>query len=251
MAHMIPLIVFMDDVSGNISKQWNKHHTTYMSDANLLCEILKKKNCTICHIVATCCFHGAYESPYGILYNKEVLLIPYTLFLAGDNPCKQKNDLQNQTEYKVSGDGYTSLFLILCLKSGNLWTPRNIMAEVQKQFKITLKSGESKKIKNSHTGVTQAMPKAEVTAVLEKEFVELLQGHKLNDAINYYLVIHMDTPTKILHVILLSIAKLMGIFQVCLESVNKDGLNTPCLNADYICYHKDILIEKDFKAWHK
>ena len=29
----VPLIIFMDDVSGNVSKQWNKHHVVYMSNA--------------------------------------------------------------------------------------------------------------------------------------------------------------------------------------------------------------------------
>jgi hypothetical protein len=72
----------------------------------------------------------------------------------------------------------------------------------------------------------------------------------------------MDTPTEILHTILLGIvkyfwgqtvflldkAKLMGIFQVCLESVNKNGLNAPCLNADYICHYKGSLIGKHFKS---
>lgn len=72
----------------------------------------------------------------------------------------------------------------------------------------------------------------------------------------------MDTPTEILHTILLGIvkyfwgqtvflldkAKLMGIFQVRLESVDKDGLNAPCLNADYVCHYKGSLIGKHFKS---
>lgn len=43
MVHAVPLIVFMDDVSGNISKQWNKHHAIYMSNANLPREMLEKE----------------------------------------------------------------------------------------------------------------------------------------------------------------------------------------------------------------
>jgi hypothetical protein len=72
----------------------------------------------------------------------------------------------------------------------------------------------------------------------------------------------MDTPTEILHTILLGVvkyfwgqtvflldkAKLMGIFQVRLESVDKNGLNAPCLNADYICHYKGSLIGKHFKS---
>ena len=45
MVYRIPLIIFMDDVSGNISKQWNKHHVIYMSNASLPQEMLKKEFC--------------------------------------------------------------------------------------------------------------------------------------------------------------------------------------------------------------
>lgn len=40
MVYAVPLIIFMDDVSGNISKQWNKHFVIYMSNANLQREML-------------------------------------------------------------------------------------------------------------------------------------------------------------------------------------------------------------------
>lgn len=45
MVYTVPLIVFMDDVSGNISKQWNKHHAIYMSNASLPREMLEKEFC--------------------------------------------------------------------------------------------------------------------------------------------------------------------------------------------------------------
>lgn len=32
MVYSIPLIIFEDDVSGNRSKQWNKHYSCYMSN---------------------------------------------------------------------------------------------------------------------------------------------------------------------------------------------------------------------------
>ena len=43
MVYTVPLIIFMDDVSGNISKQWNKHHAIYMLNANLPREMLEKE----------------------------------------------------------------------------------------------------------------------------------------------------------------------------------------------------------------
>ncbi|KAG2110584.1 uncharacterized protein F5147DRAFT_745166 [Suillus discolor] len=300
MVHMVPLIIFMDDVSGNVSKQWNKHHAIYMSNANLPRKMLEKEFfvrfvTSSPHAAPMELMRAMKESicnaaESGIIawdckYNEEVLLIPYALFLAGDNPMQAEEcshaglncnyycrtcDTGGTKEYKVSGDGYSSLFT-----SGNLRTPENTMAEVRKQFEIALKSGASEKIKNSvsSTGIRDSTSSSILNALVElesvplKEFVELLQGHKLDDAINPLLGmegldIHMDTPTEILHTILLGIvkyfwgqtvfllnkAKLMGIFQVRLESVDKDGLNAPCLNADYVCHYKGSLIGKHFKS---
>jgi hypothetical protein len=100
---------------------------------------------------------------------------------------------------------------MLRLQSGNTRTPEDTTAEIHKQFETAFKSGASEKIKNlvSSTGIrdsasnsilnalvelgkklqkcaagTQALPEAEVTAALEKEFSELLQGEKLDNAIN-------------------------------------------------------------------
>lgn len=36
-------MVFIDDVSGNVSKQWNKHHVCYMSNACLPREQLNEE----------------------------------------------------------------------------------------------------------------------------------------------------------------------------------------------------------------
>ncbi|KAG1866336.1 hypothetical protein C8R48DRAFT_672094 [Suillus tomentosus] len=291
MVHTVPLLVLMDDVSGNISKQWNKHHAIYMSNANLPREMLEKEFfvrfvTSSPHAAPMELMRAMKESicnaaESGIItwdckYNEEVLLIP---------TC----DIGGTKEFKASSDGYRSLFM-----SGNTRTPEDTTAEIHKQFETAFKSGASEKIKNlvSSTGIrdsasnsilnvlvelgkklgkraagTQALPEAEVTAALEKEFSELLQGEQLNNAINPLLRmegfdIHMDTPTEILHTILLGVvkyfwgqtvflldkAKLMGIFQLRLESVDKNGLNAPCLNADSICHYKGSLIGKHFKS---
>jgi hypothetical protein len=74
--------------------------------------------------------------------------------------------------------------------------------------------------------------------------------------------VHMDTPTEILHMILLSIvkyfwgqtvfllekSKLLHLFQNHLKTINKDALNALCLNTDYICHYKSSLIGKHFKS---
>jgi len=43
MVYSIPIIVFMDDVSGNISKQWNRHYCIYMSNGALPREIVDQE----------------------------------------------------------------------------------------------------------------------------------------------------------------------------------------------------------------
>lgn len=43
MVYGVPLIVFMDDVSGNSTKQWNKHFVVYMSNGALPREMIDKE----------------------------------------------------------------------------------------------------------------------------------------------------------------------------------------------------------------
>ena len=45
----VPLIIFMDDVLGNVLKQWNKHHIIYMSNAAMPHKMLKKEFC-VCFV---------------------------------------------------------------------------------------------------------------------------------------------------------------------------------------------------------
>ena len=45
MVYGVPLIIFMDDVSGNVSKQWNKHHVIYISNGNMPREMVEKEFC--------------------------------------------------------------------------------------------------------------------------------------------------------------------------------------------------------------
>ncbi|OAX34515.1 hypothetical protein K503DRAFT_794145 [Rhizopogon vinicolor AM-OR11-026] len=293
MVYTVPLIIFMDDVSGNISKQWNKHHAIYMSNANLPWEMLEKEFfvrfvSSSPHAPPMELMRAMKESicdaaQSGVVAwdckdNKEVMLIPYGLFLAGDNPMQveecshaglnynyfcQTCDVGGTKEYKESEAGYGSIFT-----SGNLRTPEKTTQEIREQFESAFKSGASTKIQNSvlSTG-SQALPDSDIDATLQKKFEELLNGRQLDGAINpllgmHGLDIHMDTPTEILHMILLGVvkyfwgqtvfllekAKFLHIFQCRLASIDKDGLNAPCLNADYICHYKGSLIGKHFKS---
>jgi len=74
--------------------------------------------------------------------------------------------------------------------------------------------------------------------------------------------IHLDTPTEILHTILLGVVKYFWgqtvfliakqkqfeTFQARLESLNSDGLNIPQIMARYMCQYRGSLIGKHFKT---
>ncbi|KAG1723623.1 hypothetical protein EDB19DRAFT_1898050 [Suillus lakei] len=244
MVYTVPLIIFMDDVSGNISKQWNKHHTIYMSNASLPREMLDAAQ------------SGVMVWDYK--YNEEVMLIPYGLFLAGDHLMQAEEcshaglscnyfcrtcDVGGTKAYKESKAGYNSTFM-----SGNLRTPKKTSQEIQQQFETAFKLGATTKIQNSVslTGVQDS-----ASSLILNTLVEL--GKKLRKC---------TTGSQILHTILLGVvkyfwgqtvfllekAKFLYVFQYWLESINQDGLNAPCLNADYICHYKGSLIGKHFKS---
>lgn len=74
--------------------------------------------------------------------------------------------------------------------------------------------------------------------------------------------IHKDTPTELLHTILLGIVKYfwgqtmfvldkkktLEQFRARLNSVDPSGLDIPKLPADYMCKHRFSLIGKHFKS---
>ncbi|KAG2353131.1 hypothetical protein BDR07DRAFT_1454650 [Suillus spraguei] len=274
----------MEDISGNISKQWNKHHTIYMSNANLPREMLEKE------FFMRFVMSSPHAAPMELMRamkqficnaatsgvaawdckdNEEVLLILCGLFIASDNPMQAEEcsharlncnyfcwmcDVGGMKEYKTSEDGYSSLFA-MTLKPGTTEKIKNLVSATgihdTASTPIINTLVELGKMLRKRTAGTQAMSEAEVTAALEKEFEKLLQGNKIEDTFNPLLGMngldmHMDTPTEILHTVLLGI--LMNIFQTCLQSIDTDRLNAPRLNAEYICHYKGSLIGKHFKS---
>ncbi|KAF8840259.1 hypothetical protein BDN67DRAFT_880617, partial [Paxillus ammoniavirescens] len=324
MVRAVPLIIFMDDVSGNISKQWNKHHTIYMSNANLPREMLEKE---FCIQFVTGSPHAApmelmqamkdsicKAAESGIIAwdckeNEEMMLIPYALFFWGDNPmqaemcshpglncnyfCRTCN-VGGTKVHKETEAGYSAIFSWYSEQPGILRTPEKTASHIYDQFGTACQSGATDKIKNavSTTGISDSTtasiietlvemgeklrkrgagihvkPKEEVRAALEKELNDYLEECSLKSAINPLLGlkgtnIHLDTPTEILHMILLGVvkyfwgqttfllekAKLLGLFQIRLESIDQDGLNAPSLKAEYIVHYKGSLIGRHLKS---
>ncbi|KAG2129942.1 hypothetical protein DEU56DRAFT_872405 [Suillus clintonianus] len=319
MVYSVPLIIFMDDVSGNVSKQWNKHHAIYMSNANLPREMLEKEFCvrfvtSSPHAAPMELMHAMRESistaadsgifAWDCKFAEEVMLVPEGLFLAGDNPMQAEEcshgglncnyfcrtcHVGGTKEHKESEAGYASLFT-----EGNPRIPEETTSQILQQFETALCSGAAGKVSaaTTATGIRDstsssiintlvemgkklrkreagqsASTESEVRAKLEKELSDMLQGRTHQDAINPLLGmdgmnIHMDTPTEILHTVLLGVvkyfwgqtafllekAKLLNHFQTRLDSLDRDGLNAPSLNADYICHYKGGLIGKHFKS---
>ncbi|KAI6011523.1 hypothetical protein EDC04DRAFT_2871070 [Pisolithus marmoratus] len=229
----------MDNISGNISKQWNKHFVMYMSNANLQHEMLDHEFfvqfvTSSPHASPMELMHAMKQSIFkastlGIITwdcwdQEEVMLVPYGLFLGGGqgslncNYFCQPCHAGGPKEYKASEARYCSLFKpgILCTLGTTLW-------EIKNQFKVAVLSGASTKTQASvsSTGVhdslslrsgNRVLQESKIKATLEKELTELLGGKDLDNMVNPLLGmeglnIHMDTPMEILHTILLGIAK--------------------------------------------
>jgi hypothetical protein len=84
----------------------------------------------------------------------------------------------------------------------------------------------------------------------------------ISSSIHVGVDIHRDTPTEILHTVLLGIVKYfwaqsvhvmgqnksMGKFEARLTAIDQNGLNIPKINAQYMCQYKGSLIGKHFKS---
>ncbi|KAF8546126.1 hypothetical protein OG21DRAFT_1479713 [Imleria badia] len=287
MVYHVPLIIFVDNVSGNISKQWNKHYQEFhvrfvtLSPHASPMELMHamKEQAAESGVVAWDCRD-----------EEEVLLIPDRLFHGGNNSmqaelCSQAGLSCNYfchtchgggtKEYKGSNAGYCTLSRSeqwLLSNSGSLQAPDETVNEIKSQFLKALLSGATEKVKASVSSTGRgagnaAMQESDVKKKLEDELVTLLNGHDLDEMINPLLGmtgvnIHLDTPTEILHTILLGIikyfwgqtvfliekAKVLDLFHSCLDAIKHDALNIPSLNSDYICSYKGSLIGKHFKS---
>ncbi|KAJ3002667.1 hypothetical protein NUW54_g5724 [Trametes sanguinea] len=303
MIYSVPLIVFMDDVSGNISKQWNKHHVVYISNANLPRQMLEKEFCI--RFVTS----SPHASPMELMaalkesiqsatetgvtawdckYDEEVLLCPYGLFLGGDNPMQAE---------ECSHAGLNCNYFCRTCDPGTMRTPEATVAEIKAQISAAFVAGDKMKDGVSKSGVQDRtttailgsivemgknlrrraagkpqVPEDDVRKQLEAELERVLRGKEIEDHINPLLGmadvspsglnVHLDTPTEVLHTVLLGVVKYFWsqtashlekgkafeLFHTRLQSLSAEGLNAAGLNADYICQYKGSLIGKHFKS---
>ncbi|VDC03602.1 unnamed protein product [Peniophora sp. CBMAI 1063] len=194
MVYTVPIISFIDDVSANISKQWNKNHVAYASNALLPREMLDKafnihfvsssptaSPTEIANAVKMSLEESSREGvvAYDCKYDEEVLLFPYLLCKAGDNPmlaelsshgglrCNRPCrtcDTGGTNAHKRTAQGYADL-----LKEGNLRSPEETRAEVLRQLNHATRVGGRASIKRAveATGVHDAASDALGTRLLK------------------------------------------------------------------------------------
>ncbi|KAG1800599.1 uncharacterized protein BJ212DRAFT_1450150 [Suillus subaureus] len=276
----------MDDVSGNMSKQWNKHHTVYMSNASMPCEMLEKEFCD--HFVSSLPHASPMEIikavkksiraaadegtvAYDCKYRDEVMLIPYGLFEAGDNPM--------QVEECSHGSLHCNYFCHTCKVGETISMKQSdegylkLFEQILEQIELLKLSGGTTKVQNAvlSTGTHDTTSASIVNRLLElgKEFEEMLGGLSVEDHINPLLSmtglnVHQDMPTEILHTILLGVMKyfwgqtiwilnkahLVKIFQTRLDNINKDSLNSPTLGTEYICQYSESCSAHAFSIYN-
>ncbi|KAF8879795.1 hypothetical protein BD779DRAFT_1446717, partial [Infundibulicybe gibba] len=268
----VPLIIFMDDVSGNISKQWNKHHAIYMSNANLPREMIEKEFCI--RFVTSSPHASPMElmtamkdsiSQSGVIaydakYNEEVFLLPYGFFFGSDNPMQAEEcshgglrcnlfcrtcKVGGTKAFKQSDEGFASLF-----KSSEIRTPEETAKEIHHHIELAALPGGMQKVLNtrSSSGIHDSATDAIVNCLLE-------MGRALRKSLPG-VNIHLDTPMEILHTVLLGVVKYfwgqtvfileklksLEIFHTRLSSLNAEGLHSVKLSADYLCQYKGMVL---------
>ncbi|KAG8719357.1 hypothetical protein FRC08_003023 [Ceratobasidium sp. 394] len=309
--YSVPFIVFVDDVSGNKSKQWNKHWCCYVSNAALPREEINRRrnirfmsttqHASPMEMMSGICgnFSDAFNSMvpvWDVVEQREVLVRPYMLFLPADNPmqaeeCSSTGLRSNNfcrtckvggpQKHKQSDVGYSELF-----QASELRTASDTIKLIEQQYEIafTSTSVDSLTVFQRSCGIKDAiaqpilerimkrrqelqkanrgMAMPEISQQLRREFSELENCLTMNPLLKTEgLDIHIDTPTEILHTLLLGIAKYLWVeavhvmdknkqfdlFCTRLRSVSVAGLNTDRPIPNYICTNRGSLNGKHFK----
>ncbi|KIK77216.1 hypothetical protein PAXRUDRAFT_167491, partial [Paxillus rubicundulus Ve08.2h10] len=96
---------------------------------------------------------------FNVKYQEEVMLIPYDLFVAGDNPMQAEEcshgglkcnyfcrtcKVGGTNVEKTSDEGYMDLF-----KCGELRTPQDTLTHIKEQIELAKLSGGTEKVKNA------------------------------------------------------------------------------------------------------
>ncbi|KAI8449480.1 hypothetical protein BY996DRAFT_8387722 [Phakopsora pachyrhizi] len=275
MIRHIPLNFYSDDTSGNVSKQWNKHISIFMSLAGLPPKLSNQEFNTL--FVATSNIATAFElaapvceelnnlslsgfTAFDYSLQEHVLVLPVVLLFMADSPmhaeitstmqpnvslqpCRICNLKAENKKEKATGT-YVDNF-IGCKPNGYnhyQFGVKDILN--QTALKVIQEDQDTRlvfNIKKLHEERTQQ---------LFNPFFELkgFDGHK-------------DTPVEVLHVVLLGILKylyrdLIGGLSANkkeeliarLQSFDTNNLNIQPIKAKYLIQHYSSLVGKDFKV---
>ncbi|KAF8595169.1 hypothetical protein BDV93DRAFT_576227 [Ceratobasidium sp. AG-I] len=305
--YSIPLIIFVDDASGNVSKQWNKHHCCYISNGALPREVLQAESNV--RFVTTSPHASPLELLGGVKDNieqnfrdpilafdcearEEVLLRPYALFFPADNPM-QAGEADGQP---LSGSNNCCTCDIggteesKRTESGNIRSPLNTLSKGNQLLDLSVQACQTTRIaklscesgvkdslawpviqrlqatrawlQKSRQGAAKRTPQ-EIKTILRTQLNNARSRGCINplltmDGVN----IHQDTPTEILHTVLLGVVKYfwgqttfviekneqLDKLEARLKSLSTSGLAIPALPAHYICTWRGSLNGKHFKA---
>ncbi|OJT07070.1 hypothetical protein TRAPUB_2102 [Trametes pubescens] len=171
-----PLIIFIDDVSGNSSKQWNVHYSCYVSNASLPRAELEKDgnirfvatspHASPMEIIRAICesLKKGVAKPFQVwdsVKKRPVLICPWILLLPGDNPmqaelcshiglqgnhfCRMCHSGGDHT-FKASNDGFASLMV-----PGRARTVSETREAIMAQLMLATHAAGEKPVKNAIT----------------------------------------------------------------------------------------------------
>ncbi|KAF8158144.1 hypothetical protein B0H34DRAFT_782741 [Crassisporium funariophilum] len=175
---------------------------------------------------------------------EEVLLQPYTFFFPGDNPMQAK---------LCSSAGLNSNHFCCTCKAGGSQEYKQSDEGFASVFKPNVATALSDGVKE--TGIKDALAQPIIDNLVKL-------GAQLRKTAPGCVDISQDTPTEILHTILLGVVKYFwgqtvfvlerdkqfDLFQAHLNSIVEGGLNVPEITANYMCHYCGGLIGKHFKT---
>ncbi|KAG9120870.1 hypothetical protein FRC07_003415 [Ceratobasidium sp. 392] len=230
-----------DDVSANRTKQWNKHHVIYSSNAALpRKELNKPRNIR---------FVGS--SPYS--KPLEMMRCVRNMCECPGSPRSLEDTVQEvKSQYKVVLESCAVSRLESAQRLKGIKDPvaQPILERMQERGAKVVELSSS----------TKKQAQLEATSILQKEFENDLAGLPMNPLLGFD--VHKDTPLEILHTVLLGAVKYYWRFTYkILESDHKNGTFVPRFNSlsvsglemgtsrvpEYICRYPGSLQGQHFR----
>ncbi|KAG9091071.1 hypothetical protein FRC06_000726 [Ceratobasidium sp. 370] len=287
LVYSIPVISFMDDVSGNITNQWNKHISSYISNSTLTQEVLNSEYSV--RFVLTSKHASPSELMQGIREDLEDSF-QNPFFQQQTTQCKPSSVAAScRTPTSFAGPAVESGYITL-FQAGDKRTPVQTRERVNALLDLSIQPAQKTHIKDlaCDWGVKDSLGQlfidrmleigqkmqesrshsrqtgSDVTSALQLELDSIHRQGSLNaflDMDYFGFNAHEDTPTEILHTVLLGVVKYfwgqtvfilskaqMRTLEARLGSLNIAGLNINSISEHYMCQYTGSLVGKHFKT---